>query len=117
MEDRPLPPGITPELLNDLYRVRRKAVGGDERRDVAAALEARGLSEHAAWIEDSFAIALNAPYNFLFDYPGGAVASDQLWAQHDAFVRTASPWLDDDNFAWVCHQSRYYAWHDGLVKG
>jgi hypothetical protein len=40
---------------------------------------------------------------------------DECCQQHDAEIRRASPWLDEDNFAWANYWSHYYAWHDGLL--
>ncbi len=116
MEDRPLPWGVTPEILNDLYRIYRKASIGDGSRELAEAISKHRLDRHKQWIIDSMAIVLGAPYSFLDQYPGGAVSSDALWAEHDAYILEASPWLDEDNLGSAQYQSRYYAWHDGLVK-
>jgi hypothetical protein len=114
---QPTPPDFTPALLNELYRLYNKAAGiADQQQFLENELKKRGLSQHQRFVEETFAIVLGAAYVFLDTYPGGAVSSDALWAEHDVEIRRHSPWLDEDNFAWVRYWSQYFAWHDGLVR-
>lgn len=111
-----MPPELTPALLNELFKLYNKAGGSGRQQFLKDELKKRGLSQHQLFVEETFAIVLGAPYVFLDKYPGGAVPSDALWAEHDAEIRRASPWLDDDNFAWARYWSQHYARHDGLLR-
>jgi hypothetical protein len=111
-----MPPEFTPALLNELFRLYNKADVIPRRQFLENELKKHGLSQHLDFVEETFAIVLGAPYVFLDNYPGGAVPSDTLWAEHDAEIRRASPWLDEDNFGWARYWSQYYAWHDGLLR-
>lgn len=110
-----LPAICTPELLNQLYREHDKAeiVGRDAwfRKRLAEL----GLADHEEELTTAFAIVLGSSYSFLCTYPGGAVNSDELWAENDAVMLKASPWLDEQNYGSAKYYARYYAWHDGLV--
>jgi hypothetical protein len=111
-----LPPVLKPELLNQLYREHEKAEIVGRSECFRKRLEGLGIERHQKIIEEAFAVVLGASYVFLDTYPGGAVNSEELWAQNDAVIRRESPWLDDGNFGAAQYWSRYYAWHDGLVK-
>lgn len=111
-----LPSQLTPAVLNDLYRRHEKTDIRERSAWLGAELKRMHAEHHQREVEETFAVVLGAPYVFLDSYPGGAVSSDALWAEHDAEIRRQSPWLDEQNFQRACHQSRYYAWHDGLVK-
>lgn len=110
-----LPPAFTPALLNDLYRRHEKADVMTRSEWLRGELDRLGLGQHQKAVEETFAVVLGAPYVFLDKYPGGAKSSDELWAEHDAEIMRASPWLDEDNYGAAKYHSRYYAWHDGLV--
>jgi hypothetical protein len=111
-----LPPAFTPELLNQLYREHEKAEVVGRQEWLRQRLEGLGLAEHQRALEETFAIVLGSSYVFLDTYPGGAANSEELWAENDAVIMRESPWLDDANFGAAQYWSRYYAWHDGLVK-
>jgi hypothetical protein len=111
-----MPPELTPALLNELFKLYNKAGHAGQREFLENELKKHGLAQHLHLVEETFATVLGAPYVFLQNYPGGAVPTDELWAEHDAEIRRASPWLDEDNFAWANYWSHYYAWHDGLLN-
>lgn len=120
MRDKPyerLPAEFTPAVLNDLFRLERKTHILQRDEVMLAEMKKLGLPvDHYKTLLEAFAVVLGASYVFLDAYPGGAVSSDELWAENRAEIRKWSPWLDDDNFAYADYQSGYYAWHDGLVK-
>jgi hypothetical protein len=111
-----LPPAFTPELLNQLYREHETSEVVGRQEWFRKRLESLGLAEYQRAVEETFAVVLGASYVFLGAYPGGAVNSDKLWAENDAVIMRESPWLDDANLGAAQYWSRYYAWHDGLVK-
>jgi hypothetical protein len=116
MTDSELPPGLTPELMNSLLKQQRAVNMVDQSDWLKAELTRLGLGEHYQQVNELFAGMLGAPYVFLDTYPGGAVNSAALWGEHDREILRQNPWLDADNHGWACGQSRYYAWHDGLVR-
>ena len=111
-----MPPELSPQVLNELYKIYERSDMAGREKILIAEIEKRGLSQHQRLIQETFAIVLGAPYVFLDKYPGGAVSSEKLWTEHETEIRRASPWLDEENFQRACAQSQYYAWHDGLVK-
>lgn len=111
-----LPPVLNPELLNQLYREHEKAEVVGRSEWFRKRLEGLGIARHQRLIEEAFAVVLGDSYVFLDSYPGGAVSSDELWAENDAVILRESPWLDEANYGSAKYYSRYYAWHDGLVK-
>ena len=111
-----LPPAFTPELLNQLYREHEKAEIVGRSEWLRKRLEGLGLARHQKALEETFAVVLGASYVFLDTYPCGAVSSDELWAENDAVILRESPWLDKQNYGAAKYHSRYYAWHDGLVR-
>jgi hypothetical protein len=112
----PLPPEATPEFLNEAFRIWDGAPGATRSEVLHAHLQKHGLDAHYKAFDEAFFGVTGAGYSFLQKLPEGTRSSEALWAEHDAEIRRWSPWLDDDNFGRACHQSRYYAWHDGLVK-
>jgi hypothetical protein len=111
-----LPATFTPELLNRLFREHEKTEITERSIWLGNELRTLGLGDYQRELEGEFASVLGSSYVFLDGYPGGAKNSDQLWVENDAEILKCCPWLDEQNYAWAKHQSRYYAWHDGLVK-
>lgn len=86
-----LPPAFTPELLNELFLLHRKADVRKSEEVLQEALRKRDLERHYKKLTEVFATVLGASYVFLDAYPGGAKSSDKLWAENSAEIRKWSP--------------------------
>jgi hypothetical protein len=109
-------PEWSPEFLNETLILWDNAGSMEKDKVLAAHMAAHSYQDHVTAMNEILYSVTGAGYSFLMKFPESPKNSEELWAAHDAAIIEENPWLNEDNLARAKGQSRYYAWHDGLVK-